>query len=59
VIVLVHQSDMSPPKFLAGGLVASLKPWVGKFLDDFGVGYLVQTDFMFMHFNLIYPILVG
>ena len=26
-IVLVHQSDSSPPKFLAGGLVASLKPW--------------------------------
>ena len=26
-IVLVHQLDSSPPKFLAGGLVASLKPW--------------------------------
>lgn len=26
-IVLVQQSGLSPPKFLAGGLVASLKPW--------------------------------
>ena len=27
LIIIVHWSDMSPPNILAGGLVASLKPW--------------------------------
>ena len=69
MIALLHQSDMSPPKFLAGWLVASL--WslesvcgLVNFWMILGSGTqcrLTKTPlryFMFMYFNLIYHVLV-
>lgn len=57
-IVLVQQSGLSPPKFLAGGLVASLKPWKHMIISrSFYLGNFFFFSRVFdhkSHFSLLF-----